>query len=142
MIEKLIPHKILNSINNYDRIIIGGIITIKNKSGILFLKRSIYEFIPDIWEIPSGGMKKNESMLQTLRREVKEETNLDVIETEKYESAVRYLIKNKHYLQLNFHIRCAGTVKLSNEHSEYIFSSINDFKENLDKFMLKVFNLV
>ncbi|MXP68015.1 NUDIX domain-containing protein [Pantoea sp. Aalb] len=142
MIEKLIPKKILNSLYNYDRILVGGIVKVKNKTGILFLKRSNCEFMPNIWEIPSGGIEKGESMLKALRREIKEETYLNIISIGKYESYVSYSKQNKQCIQINFNIICDGTIKLSSEHCEYTFSLINDFKKNLDNFMLKVLKLI
>ncbi|MXP56790.1 NUDIX domain-containing protein [Pantoea sp. Mhis] len=142
MIEKLIPNKILNSIINYDCIVIGGIITVEDEEGILFVKRSKNEFMANKWEIPSGNMEKGESMLQTISREIKEETSLDICKISKYESSVVYSTIDKHCLQLNFHIYCSGTVILSNEHSAYKFSDINSIKNHLDTFMLKVFNLI
>ncbi|WP_242507664.1 NUDIX hydrolase [Serratia proteamaculans] len=44
------------------------------------MKRSKHEVMPDSWEIPSGGIEEGESMLQALKREIKEETNLDVFD--------------------------------------------------------------
>ncbi|MDC9582843.1 NUDIX hydrolase [Xenorhabdus sp. PR6a] len=141
MIERLVPQEILDSFGSYDRIVVGGIIKVENKSDVLFLKRSEHEFMPDTWEIPSGGIEEEESMLQALKREIKEEADLDVVEIEKYVSSVSYPAKGSKCLQLNFSIRCTGNVKLSAEHSDFIFSSIEAFKGNLDDFMLRVLNL-
>ncbi|CAJ0993615.1 NUDIX hydrolase [Pantoea sp. Nvir] len=141
MIEKLIPHKILDSINQYYRIVVGGIITVNNESGILFIKRSKHEFMPNVWEIPSGGMEHGETMLQALSREIKEETNLNILSVDDYKNATSYQVNEKNYLQINFQVTCSGILKLSDEHSNYALSDINMFKDNLDEFMLKLLNL-
>ncbi|MXP50269.1 NUDIX domain-containing protein [Pantoea sp. Eser] len=139
MIERLVPHDILDSMDKYDRIVVGGIISVAgNDDRVLFLKRSKHEFMPDSWEIPSGGIEEGESMLQALKREINEETNLEVFDVGDFVSAVDYLAKDNKCLQLNFRVRCSGDVQLSDEHSEYIFSRIDTFLNNLDGFMLRV----
>ncbi|AKC32616.1 NUDIX domain-containing protein [Candidatus Pantoea carbekii] len=142
MIEKFIPYEVLKKINNYDRIVVGGIISLKNEMDVLFIKRSKHDFMPDKWEIPSGGIKQGESMFKALKREIKEETNLNIIKIVGYESAVAYIVNNKECLQITFRVFCYGNIKLSTEHSQYIFSDLNNIKDNLDIFMLKVFNIM
>lgn len=139
MIEHLVPPGIINSLVKYDRIVVGGIISIVGVEGeVLFLKRSKHEFMPDSWEIPSGGIEEGESMLQALKREIKEETNLQIFDIGNFVSAVGYVANNDKCLQINFSLRCIGNVVLSNEHSEFIFSKIDIFAHNLDYFMLRV----
>ncbi|OOE96254.1 NUDIX domain-containing protein [Salinivibrio sp. MA351] len=139
MIERLVPHDILDSLDKYDRIVVGGIISVAGHDDrVLFLKRSKHEFMPDAWEIPSGGIEEGESMLKALKREIKEETNLEVFDVGGFVSAVDYLAKDNKCLQLNFNVCCRGDVQLSNEHSEFIFSKIDSFVNNLDDFMLRV----
>lgn len=137
MIERLVPHDILDSLDKYDRIVVGGIISVAGDD-VLFLKRSKHEFMPDSWEIPSGGIEEGESMLQALKREIKEETNLEVFDVVDFVSSVDYLAKDNKCLQLNFNVCCSGDVQLSNEHSEFIFSDVDSFINNLDDFMLRV----
>ncbi|WP_258575725.1 NUDIX domain-containing protein [Candidatus Pantoea persica] len=139
MIERLVPHEIIDSLDKYDRIVVGGIISIVGKeSAFLFLKRSPHEFMPNSWEIPSGGIKDGESMLQALKREIKEETSLEVSDVRNFVSAVEYIANNKKCLQLSFTVFCNGKIKLSEEHSDYALSKIDDFVYNLDNFMMKV----
>lgn len=139
MIERLVPHDILDSLDNYDRIVVGGIISItEDKNEVLFLKRSNYEFMPGVWEIPSGGIEEGESMLQALKREIKEETNLEVFDVVGFVSAVDYLAKDNKCLQLSFNVLCRGIVQLSDEHSEFTFSKTDSFINNLDEFMHRV----
>jgi 8-oxo-dGTP diphosphatase len=139
MIERLVPHDILESLDKYDRIVVGGIISVAgNGDEVLFLKRAKHEFMPDVWEIPSGGIEEGESMLQALKREIKEETNLEVFDVIDFVSAVDYLAKDNKCLQLSFNVCCRGNVQLSNEHSEFTFSKTDSFINHLDEFMHRV----
>lgn len=57
----------------------GAIIENKNTGKILLLKRGIQkDFSPDIWEYPTGRLNQFEEPLNGLRREVFEETGLEV----------------------------------------------------------------
>lgn len=53
-------------------IAVGALITKGNK--VLLHHRTDY----DMWDLPSGGMKKGETIFQALKREVKEETGLNI----------------------------------------------------------------
>jgi len=53
-------------------IAVGAIITKKNK--VLLHHRMDY----DMWDLPFGGMEKGETIIQALKREVKEETGLKI----------------------------------------------------------------
>lgn len=53
-------------------IAVGALITKVNK--VLLHHRTDY----DMWDLPSGGMKKGETIFQALKREVKEETGLNI----------------------------------------------------------------
>ena len=53
-----------------------SVIEYKNK--ILITKRLNKNFLPGLWEFPGGKIEKNETAIQTIIREVKEETNLTV----------------------------------------------------------------
>ena len=53
-----------------------SVIEYKNK--ILITKRLNKNFLPGLWEFPGGKIEKNETAIQTIVREVKEETNLTV----------------------------------------------------------------
>ena len=55
----------------------------KNKKSILLQKRKHLFIEPhyyNVWELPQGKIEKNESIIQTAKRELFEETNLNLIE--------------------------------------------------------------
>ena len=66
--------KVRKKIPIYD--IAVSVIEYKNK--ILITKRLNKNFLPGLWEFPGGKIEKNETAIQAIVREVKEETNLTV----------------------------------------------------------------
>jgi phosphoglycolate phosphatase len=79
----------------------------------------------NLWGIPGGKIKYGESSIDALRREVKEETNLDVAE-------IRFVLvqdcihsrefyREAHFVLLNYTCVCAGPeiVKLNDEANDY-----------------------
>jgi NAD+ diphosphatase len=60
----------------------------------------------------TGFLEKNEAPLAGVAREVKEETNLDVIETE---IIGNYIFEQKNEVMLCYFAKCAGEIKLSPE---------------------------
>ena len=63
--------------DDVDKIVVGAVI--RNSCGkILLVKRKINDFMGGIYEIPGGNSEQGENICDTLIREVKEETNLNV----------------------------------------------------------------
>jgi NAD+ diphosphatase len=60
----------------------------------------------------TGYLEKNEPPLEAVKREVKEETNLDVVETE---IIGNYIFERKNEVMLCYFAKCVGEVKLSPE---------------------------
>lgn len=57
-----------------ERFVVGAVI-INNKS-ILFVRRAQDDFMGGIYELPSGKVDSGESLIDALKREILEETNL------------------------------------------------------------------
>lgn len=55
-----------------------GAIILNSKNEFLILSRKANDFMGGIDELPSGNMEKAETIIDSLVREVKEETNLEV----------------------------------------------------------------
>lgn len=47
-------------------------------SKLLILKRNPDDFMPNIYELPGGGLEGEESLLDALKRELREETNCNI----------------------------------------------------------------
>ncbi|MBA7634791.1 hypothetical protein ES703_42389 [subsurface metagenome] len=70
------------------RFVVGGIIRAKEK--VLLLRRKAGEFMTGIYEFPSGRVGGKESLVEALRREVKEETGLKIIRIGEYVNSFDY----------------------------------------------------
>ena len=64
------------------KISVGAAIMHNNR--VLMLQRRHDDFMPNIFELPGGGTEGRESLLDTLVREIKEETGCDVEHVKQY----------------------------------------------------------
>ena len=111
-----------------------GFIVRNNK--LLILKRSSDEVHKaNIWEIPGGRLELGEDPFEGLKREVKEETNVDI--------EVLHPIKVRHFVRedgktitmLIFLCKALNeNVKISEEHSDFDWVEIENCKEKLPRF--------
>ncbi len=111
------------------RFVVGAVIIQNNKA--LLLKRPADDFFPNIFELPSGKVEENENFEQAIRREIKEETGLDIENIIKYLNYFDYNSKSgKKTREFNFLVKIRlGKVKLS-EHTEYKWISKAELKDN------------
>ncbi len=99
---------------------------IKNDSGeILIVKRHPKSRTdPEMWELPGGKVEKGEHFADALVREIKEETNLDV-NVGDFCEAVQNDYSHKRTVQLMMYLDdVEGSVEISEEHTEYMWASI------------------
>jgi 8-oxo-dGTP diphosphatase len=112
--------------DDIQKIVAGAVIILDNK--ILLLERANGEFKEGLIELPSGGVNDNETIIQGLIREVKEETGLKVISVTDYLGYFDYLSKSgRKTRQFNFKVITEpGEIKINPiEHSRFLIS--NDF---------------
>jgi 8-oxo-dGTP pyrophosphatase MutT (NUDIX family) len=91
----------------------------------LLLKRKA---VPCIWSPPGGRLKINENPIEGLRREVKEETNLDI---EVFAPVNTWFgnWKAKPLLSIDYLVRIiGGNFKISGEHTDSVWVGLNDLK--------------
>ena len=103
---------------------------IKNDSGeILIVKRHPKSRTdPEMWELPGGKVEKGEHFADALVREIKEETNLDV-NVGDFCEAVQNDYSHKRTVQLMMYLDdVEGSVEISDEHTEYMWASIEKIK--------------
>ena len=99
---------------------------IKNDSGeILIVRRHPKSRTdPEMWELPGGKVEKGEHFADALVREIKEETNLDV-NVGDFCEAVQNDYSHKRTVQLMMYLDdVEGSVAISEEHTEYVWASI------------------
>ncbi len=91
------------------------------------------EFLPGEWEVPGGGIEVDESPIEGLRREIKEECGLDVKVVPEPLAMGEYLIEktDEKVYRIEFTFKCewdgTGNVKLSEEHDEFAWVSPTQF---------------
>jgi 8-oxo-dGTP pyrophosphatase MutT (NUDIX family) len=97
---------------------------------VLVLKRSaVDEHKPSVWETVGGGMETQNSPQEALKREIREETGLEVEVGEPFN--VFTFTKDSGEFKIGITFLCdyvSGEVKLSEEHSEYKWIKPEEFK--------------
>lgn len=117
----------------------------KEEGKFLLLKRSIEKY-PDtkgIWDIVGGRIDEGTSLEENLRREVREETALEIISTPKLIFAQDIILgeQDRHVVRLTFVARTEGEVVLdTEEHTEYKWLALKEMEEieGLDVYVQEV----
>ncbi len=104
------------------RVWVGALIENSNNK-FLFLKRSKNSsWEPGRWQLPGGMMEWGEKPLETLAREVTEETGIDNLKgVGLLDTFTEQLIangKNYHMLEMLYLAKADGDVRLSHEHDD------------------------
>ena len=122
---------------------VGVKILLKNKEGkFLLLQRNPVKY-PEVgakWDIVGGRINPGLPLLENLKREVMEEAGLEIIGEPKLIIAQDILKTDKHVVRLTYIGEAVGEVKLSNEHSEFRWLSIEEFSklEPMDKYIKEI----
>jgi 8-oxo-dGTP pyrophosphatase MutT (NUDIX family) len=109
----MIKVKILKE-NDSDTDTVAKAVIIDNENRVLLLKRSDYhkKHAGEL-DLPGGHLKRNESLLKGLSREVFEETGLELDFPAYFKKD-----KNKHFYHARYN---SQPIKLSDEHVDYAF---------------------
>ena len=95
-----------------------------------------------MWELPGGKVEHGEFFADALVREIKEETDLDV-EVGDFAEAIQNDYPHKRTVQIMMYLcDITGEVKISDEHTEWMWASIEKLKSleistSLDKVLKK-----
>jgi 8-oxo-dGTP pyrophosphatase MutT (NUDIX family) len=82
------------------------------------------------WTFPGGVLEKNENFEDSLKREVKEETGLDIDIVYQFFSGIIKTVDKKEAMVVAYLCRPKGKrIKLSKEHTEYKWVSPKDIKK-------------
>ncbi len=107
-----------------ERVVVAAVI--RAAAGVLLLRRSPEDYLGGWFELPGGAVEAGETLAQALRREVAEETGLEVIAIGRFLGSFDYPAGNGvPTRQLNFLATVPGrTVRLS-EHETFAWVAKN-----------------
>lgn len=123
---------------------VGVKILLKNKEGkFLMLLRSAIKY-PEAgakWEIGGGRINPSTPLLENLKREVMEETGLEITGEPKLIAAQDIIRPHKHIVRLTYTGQADGEVKISDEHTEYKWVNQEELQklEPIDPILKEVF---
>ncbi len=111
---------------------VGVKVLLKNKAGrYLLVKRSSLKYpegFPE-WDIVGGRINPGTPLLENLKREVKEEVNLNLEEGVKLIAAQDILrVPGRHVVRLTYLGEADGDPVLSDEHTEFKWFTMNEIK--------------
>ncbi len=117
---------------------VGVKILLKNKEEKhLLIKRSPEKY-PEVgarWDIVGGRINPGSTLVENLKREIKEETDLDLEAEPKLVAAQDILrVPGRHVVRLTYVGTINGEPKLDRDHTEFKWFTIEEMKilENLD----------
>lgn len=119
---------------NKDHLVVSAVVTNFNK--ILVVRRAANDSYPGMWEFPGGGVDEDETVIQAIRRETKEETNLDL---EEFPSAELMIHPTRTALRIVMLFECSNisAMALSHEHDEYYWLDIDSLSGKSDDEMVE-----
>ena len=108
-----------------------GAIILNEKDEVLILSRKTDDFMGGIDDLPSGNMEQVENIYEALVREVKEETNLDVVNVKSYIGSFDYISgSGKKARQYNFVLDVKNTRNIIlTEHDKYNWLAIEEIRK-------------
>ena len=125
---------------------VGVKVLLKNSEGkYLLLKRSKekYPEVKNPWDIIGGRIDPGTSLFENLKREVKEETSLDLEKEPRLVAAQDILkVANRHVIRLTYTGNIEGEPTIDEDHSEYKWFDADELRnlDGLDEFFKKLLN--
>ncbi|MDP3740844.1 MAG: NUDIX hydrolase [bacterium] len=114
---------------------VGVKVALRNKEGkYLLLQRSSEKYLEvhkfgDIWDIVGGRIDPGTTLLDNLKREVREEVGLSLIEEPKLIAAQDILrIPGRHVVRLTYTANIEGEPRLDSDHVGYKWFTIEELK--------------
>jgi dATP pyrophosphohydrolase len=107
----------------------------RNGLEFLLLKRSDKDIYPGLWQMISGHVKKKDTAIETVVRELKEETSLNPFRLWVAPNVNSFYSQDKDYISLvpvfAVQVKKDSTVKISDEHTEFKWVNMNEAKNLL-----------
>ena len=128
---------------------VGVKVLLRNKDGrYLLIHRAAkaYPGVIELWDIVGGRIEAGVPLFENLKREVFEETGLELLDEPKLLAAQDILrMPGKHVVRLTYVGTIDGDVKIDNEEQDdYGWFTIDEIKnlEGIDSYLLQVLNTV
>jgi len=119
--------------NHFNNVIIGQKAFIINKDNkILILKRQKVDINKGLWDVPGGKAEEDENLLTSIKREIKEETNLKLSKIILILSSSKFIgtMGDKPLIVRNIYLcKATGDIKISQEHNEYKWVRANELEK-------------
>lgn len=112
----------------------------KGKYLILHRNMEVYPEVNNPWDIVGGRIDIGTSLLDNLKREIFEETKLELSDTPKLIAAQDILKEDKHVVRLTYIANIEGEPVLETEHDAFKWLSLEELKvlPGLDSYVKKV----
>lgn len=113
---------------------------LKNSEGKFLLLRRSSEKYPEVgakWDIVGGRINPGEPLVENLKREIKEEVNLDLLDQPELVAAQDILrVPGRHVVRLTYTADITGEPKLDDDHTEFQWLTLEEVKNlaNLDSY--------
>lgn len=116
-----------------NQLVIVTLIIKKGKKYLLLKRSRSNRTNKGKWQFPEGKLDFGESPLEALKRELKEETNLNLINPKLlkiHSSVINYPKHGKyHLIRLVFDCKTSGKIKLSEEHEKFAWFTKSEIKK-------------
>lgn len=110
---------------------------LRNQEGKYLLIRVSPDKYPEIgpkWNIPGGRIHPGSTLIDNLKREIKEEIGLDLKDEPRFVAAQDILrVAGKHVVRLTYVVAIEGEPKLNEEHTEYKWFTLEEMKKISEK---------
>lgn len=117
---------------------VGVKVLLQNEKGEFLLVKRNAEKYPEVgprWDIVGGRINPGQALLENLKREVKEETGLELEGEPKLVAAQDILrVEGRHVVRLTYAGKADGIPRIDGDHTEYGWFALEEIKnlDNLD----------